>query len=239
MEAYEYVCHVDHACRIAGSPSDKKQEAATALVRGTIQKRDCAIPIAARASRILGPIWRHLMAQIIPVNCTAARACRPGLGVGILRVLCNGMCTAQRFHADDEGPYCRVGCPAEPDSLTHNRCPPVQHQSFISRPHNSDFFLRSLQYENLVMGIIDAFVHAHNNHRRNTDNSGNFWNCTERRIRLSTAITPTYAHAYQSLCLAGRPFDFLRQRFRLSAVKARYPNLSNTRTTTRENGNDL
>ena len=30
----------------------------------------------------------------------AARASRPGLDVGMLRVLCDGMCTAKRFHAE-------------------------------------------------------------------------------------------------------------------------------------------
>ena len=38
-------------------------------------------------------------------------------------------------------------------------------------------FLRSLQYEIVVMGVIDAFVYAHNHHRRNLDNPGNFGDC--------------------------------------------------------------
>ena len=109
MEAYEYVRHLDHAGRIADY---------------LIQNRDFARPIAARASRILGPISRYLMAQIIPMICTAARAPRPGLAVGVLRVLFNGMCTAQRFHMDDKEQQCRVGCSDEPDSLSHyNECP--------------------------------------------------------------------------------------------------------------------
>ena len=80
------------------------------------------------------------------------------------------------------------------------------------------------------MGVVDALVYAHVYHRRNTDNPGNFGDCTEGRIRLLTAITPTDAHVY----LAGRPFDFSHQRFRLPAVKAKYQNLPNTQTTTRE-----
>ena len=56
-----------------------------------------------------------------------------------------------------------------------------------------------------IMCIIDAFVCAHNRHRRNLDNPGNFGGCMEGRIRLMAAITPTYAHAYQSICLVGRP----------------------------------
>ena len=109
MGAYEYVCHMDRAGRSADSTSDKKQKAATALLRDTIPKRDFALPIATRASKILGPISRHLMAQIIPMMCTAARASRPGLASGILRVLCNGMCVAKRFYVDDEEQHCRAG----------------------------------------------------------------------------------------------------------------------------------
>ena len=37
MESYEYVCHMDHAGRIADSLCDKKQKASTALLRDTIQ----------------------------------------------------------------------------------------------------------------------------------------------------------------------------------------------------------
>ena len=78
MEASEYTSHSDHAGRIADSPSDKKQKAATTLLRDAIHKQDFSLPIAARASKILGPISRHLMAQILPMICNAARASRPG-----------------------------------------------------------------------------------------------------------------------------------------------------------------
>ena len=122
-EAFEYVCHIGHAGKIAHSPGDKKQKAATALPRDEIPKRDFAKPIAARVSRILETISRHLMAQIIPMICSAPRDPRPGLAVGTFRVLCHGMCTAKRVHADDEEQTCRVGCLDEPDSLTHyNKC---------------------------------------------------------------------------------------------------------------------
>ena len=53
-----------------------------------------------------------------------------------------------------------------------------------------------------------------------------------------TAITPTYAHAYQSIFLAGRPL-VVHQKFRLLAAEAKYPHLPNSRTTTREKGNDF
>ena len=36
----------------------------------------------------------------------------------------------------------------------------------------SQVFLRSVQFGIIVMGFIDAFVHAHHQHRRNIDNPG-------------------------------------------------------------------
>ena len=48
-----------------------------------------------------------------------SRASLPGLTVGILRILCNVLCTAQRFHIEEFDHTCRVGCPNEPDSLFH------------------------------------------------------------------------------------------------------------------------
>ena len=53
IKHYEYVGHLDHAGRIADSPSDKKQEAATVLLRDAIQERDFFLPIAARATKNL------------------------------------------------------------------------------------------------------------------------------------------------------------------------------------------
>ena len=158
--------------------------------------------------------------QLVPMTCNAARASRPGLAVGILRVLCNGMCTAQLFHIDGQEQRCRVGCHDEPDSLSHyNECPFLynfvtaawRNAAILPRRGHlfhdliTHIFLRSLQYGIVAMGIMDALVYAHNNHTRNLDNPGNFGDYMEGRIRLMTAITPTYARAYQCLCLAGRP----------------------------------
>ena len=93
MKASEFLSHL---------PSDLKQKAATALLRDVIQIRDFAAPIAARASKIFGPISRHLIEQILRLMCNEARPSRPGVAVGIPRVLCTSMCTAQRFHMDGE-----------------------------------------------------------------------------------------------------------------------------------------
>ena len=53
-----------------------------------------------------------------------------------------------------------------------------------------------------------------------------------------TAITPTYAHAYQSRCLTGRRFVVSHLKFRLSGTKGRYPNLPNSNRNKRKS-NDL
>ena len=101
-----------------------RQKAATALLRDKLYEQDFAGPISLRASRILGPISRFRIVEILPHMKLVSRAARPGLTVGFLRILCNGLCTAQRFHTEGEEQMCRVGCPDEPDSLAHyNECP--------------------------------------------------------------------------------------------------------------------
>ena len=121
----------------------------------------------------LGPISRFRIAEILPRMKLASRASRPGLTVGLKRILCNGLWTALRFHAEGEEQMCRIGCPDEPDSLLHyNECPSLsnmfasvwrQATVLLRRGHLfhdliTQVFLRSLQYGIVVMGLIDAFV---------------------------------------------------------------------------------
>ena len=132
MEVYEIVCRPDHTGKIDDSPHGKKQKAATALLRDEIRKQDFAKPVASRVSKIFGPVSRFRIEQILPQMCHASLAFRPGLTVGFLRILCNGLCTAQRFHVEGDEKMCRVGCPDEPDSLSHyNECL-LLHNCFAS-----------------------------------------------------------------------------------------------------------
>ena len=94
MEAHEYVCNIDRTGNITASPARNLQKAATNLLCSAIQKRDFAQPFVRRATRVLGPIRRHHVAQIIPMVRKTARASRSGLAVGIFRV-CATAC-AQR-----------------------------------------------------------------------------------------------------------------------------------------------
>ena len=99
-------------------------------------------------------------------------------------------------------------------------------------------FLRGLQYGIVVLGFFDAFVYAHHKHRLDSENAGNFGDCMKGRVRLMTAITPAYAHAYQTTCLAQHFPGVPHQNFQLPKSKSRYPYLPNDRSITRERGND-
>ena len=149
--------------------------------------------------------------EILPHMKPVSRASRPGLTVGFLCILCDELCTAQRFP---------------------RRSHPLQ--DLITQ-----VFLRSLQYGIVVMGFIDAFVYAHHQHRRSIENPGNFGDYMKGRIRLMTAVTPAYVHACQVTCLTRHMPAVPRLNFRLPKPKARHPHLSNIRITTRERGNDF
>ena len=99
-------------------------------------------------------------------------------------------------------------------------------------------FLQSLQYGIVVLGFLDAFVHAHHKHRLYSANAGNFGDCMKGRVHFMTAITPACAHAYQATCLAQHLPGVPHHNFRLPKPTARYPYLPNARSTTRERGND-
>ena len=253
-EALNIVCCLDRNGKLHDSPQDKKQKAATTLLRDALHCQDFAGPISLRASTVLGRISRYRVAHILPHMKLVSRASRPGITVGFLRILCNGLRTERRFHTEGGEQTCRVGCPDEPDSLPHcNECPLLYNiftsiwgQATVLPQRNhllhnliTQVFLRSLQYGIVVVGFIDAFVYAHNQHRRSIENPGNFGDCMKGRIRFMTAITPAYAHAYQATCLTRHMPTVPRLDFRLLKPGARYPHLPNVRTTTRERGTDF
>ena len=123
-DAFNIVCRLDHHGKLDEASQDKKQKVATGLICDNLHTQDFAGPISLRASKVLGPISRYRVADILPHMNLASRASRSGLTVGFLRILCNGLCTAQRFHTESYEQMCRVGCPNQPDSLTHyNECP--------------------------------------------------------------------------------------------------------------------
>ena len=158
--AFDVVCRLDRNDTLVEVPQNKKQKAATGLLLDILHKQDFARPLSSRASKVLGPISRHRVADILPHMKLVSGASRTGLLVGFLSILCTGLCTAQRFHTEEHDHTCRVGCPNEPDSLTHyNECPRLynicvafwRHATIL--PQRNDFlhdlvtrlFLQSLQ----------------------------------------------------------------------------------------------
>ena len=131
--AFDIVCRLDRDDILDEVPQNKKQKVATGLLLDKLRTQDFAGPLSGRATRVLGPISRHRIADILPHMKRVSRASRPGLLVGFLRILCNGLCTAQRFHTAENDHTCRIGCLDEPDSLSHyNMCPRDCTTSFFS-----------------------------------------------------------------------------------------------------------
>ena len=121
--AFDIVCRLDRDGKLDDALQNTKQKIATGLLRDKLFEQDFAGPIYQRASKVLGPISRYRVADILLHMKLVSRASRPGLTVGVLRILCNGLCAAERFHTEEHDHTCRVGCPNEPGSLSHyNEC---------------------------------------------------------------------------------------------------------------------
>ena len=81
-EAVHIVLCLDHTCKLDDAPQDKRQKVATTLLRDKLLAHDFAGPVSQLASRILGPISRFRVAEILTHMKLASRASRPGLTVG-------------------------------------------------------------------------------------------------------------------------------------------------------------
>ena len=90
-DAFDIVCRLDRDDTLDEVPQNKKQTIPTGLLLDKLHKQNFAGPLSSRASRVLGPISRHRVADILPHMKIVSRASRPGLLVGFLRILCNGL----------------------------------------------------------------------------------------------------------------------------------------------------
>ena len=68
-------------------------------------------------------------------------------------------------------------------------------ETFSSTILSLKFYITNLQHGIMVVGVVVVFVCTHNNHQHNADNPAKFEDFMEGRIRLLTAITPSYAHS--------------------------------------------
>ena len=96
--AFDTICRLDRNDTLVDVPQNNEQKSVTGLLLDKLHKQDFAGPLACRASKVSGPISRHRIADILPRMKIVSRASRPGLLVGFLCILCNGLCTARRFH---------------------------------------------------------------------------------------------------------------------------------------------
>ena len=82
LDAFNIVCRLDRDGKLDEASRDKKQKVATGFIRDKLHTQDFAGPISLRASKVLGPISRYRIADVLPHMKLASRASRPGLTVG-------------------------------------------------------------------------------------------------------------------------------------------------------------
>ena len=87
--AFDIVCRLDRDGELEEAPQNKKQKLATALLRDKLHEQDLAGLISVWASKILGPISRYRVADVLRNMKLESRASRLGLTVGVLRIPCN------------------------------------------------------------------------------------------------------------------------------------------------------
>ena len=107
-DASEIVCRLDRDGTLDEVPENNKQKIASGLLLSNfINKTFLGLyPV------VDGEPWDRYM-RLVPF------ASRPKLLVDFLHILCNVLCTAQRFHIEKLDNTCRVWWPNESDSLTH------------------------------------------------------------------------------------------------------------------------
>ena len=87
--AFDIICSLDRDGKLGEAPQNKKQKVAIGFLCDKLFEQEFAGPISLRASKVLGPISRYRVADILPHMKLVSRASRPGLTVGLLRILCN------------------------------------------------------------------------------------------------------------------------------------------------------
>ena len=64
-DAFDIVCRLDRDDTLDDVPQNKKQNIATGLLLDKLHRQDFAGPLSSRASRVLGPISRYRVADIL------------------------------------------------------------------------------------------------------------------------------------------------------------------------------
>ena len=153
--------------------------------------------------------------------------------MGALRIACNGLCTAARFHTAEENPGCLLERHEGLDCLRHcNQCLTLFRSplafwpgtgEYISRTSISNDFLfkngtRSDRLCILVSGLLDAFFTAFKWQRTHKGHGLNFKELMYGRIKMMTALCLAWARTHQTMCLEFSPQQFRQEAFRLLKV---------------------
>ena len=97
---------------------------AAAMLRQSGNILYIARDICSRSNRVLGFGSQHRVHLLMKGPCRTANSCKPGLVVGALRIACNGLCTAARFHTAEDNPGCRLECLEEHGCVRRRNCCP-------------------------------------------------------------------------------------------------------------------
>ena len=177
--------------------------------------------------------------------CRAANSCKAGLVVGVLRIACDGLCTAVRFHIAEENPGCLLGVHEGLDCSRHySRCPtlfeslcslwPGTGESISPTALFNDVLFTNVVRRNrlciLVAGLLDAFVTALNLRRTNRGPGLNF------KELMMTALCPAWARTYQATSLGFDPEQLRPEAFPLPKPKRKFTTLPPRRITSRVTG---
>ena len=77
-----------------------------------------------RSDSAIGFVNQHRVLSLMEGLCRTADTFNAGIIVGALRIVCNGLCTASRFHTAEENLGCLLGCHEGLRYIRHyNRCP--------------------------------------------------------------------------------------------------------------------
>ena len=166
---------------------------------------DIGKAICSRSNRVLGFVNLHRVHLLMKGLCRRANSRKPGLIVGALRIACNGLCTAARFHKAEDNLGCRLGCLEELDCLRHyNCCPilsnhlnspwPVTKECISPKAIFNDFLFKiAVRVDRLcilVSHLLDALVTAFNLRRTHRGLGLNIKEPMFGRTKMMTALHP-------------------------------------------------
>ena len=117
-EAFNIVCCLDRSGMLDDSPQNKKQKAATALLRDKLYEQDFAGPISSHESKILGPISRFRIVEILPHMKLVSRAARSGLTVCFYVSFAMGCARHKDFALKEKNSYVELDARMHP-TLSH------------------------------------------------------------------------------------------------------------------------